>query len=75
MTKAANDNTDPWQTLAAATAKLLSNLDEDQKKEREEKDRADRADKAQRKDQSDYVSSRVREIGAFEARAAGKVRK
>jgi hypothetical protein len=72
MTKAANDNEPTWQTLAAATARVLVKLNEKCDEQRESESNTDRTDEQKRKANSDYVAERVRDIEAFERRAGRK---
>lgn len=66
-TQNANDNNDPWQTLSAATDRVLkSNKEQD-----EEAGDTERKQEEKRKAHRDYVYRRLCELAAFEARAHG----
>lgn len=63
----ANDNNDPWQTLAAATARVLE-AHEQKKEEARENDERKRK---QEREREEYIEHRIRELAAFERRARG----
>lgn len=68
-----NDNTDPWKTLAAATASAILKISEDDQGPTEtERETADRQKKQKEKAHRDFVARRLRDIAAFERRVSGR---
>jgi hypothetical protein len=66
-----NDNKDPWNSLAAVTARVVSKLAEDKKPEGAENGTAEQRSEADEKQHREYVDCRLSELAEFEARARG----
>ncbi len=67
MRKAANDNHDTWQTLAAATARLLKRTEE-QKEDRSGQPHAGRTDEDKAREHRKAVDHGLRELAKWEQR-------
>ena len=63
-----NDNDEPWQTLAAVTARVLK-PDEKQDVEAEGDGARAEAEQEKAKEHRRYVDQRLRDLAAFERRA------
>ena len=69
MKKAANDNTDTWIELAAATANLVRYLEQDRDKPADgQNDQAPGKEIDKQREQQRFVETRLREIRRFERR-------
>lgn len=66
MKNAYNDNKNPWQTLSAATDKVLVNLNKQTEEESGEDRKTSDGAKDKSADRLEYVERRVRDIAAFE---------
>ena len=65
-----NDN-DTWQTLAAATARVVLKLEEKHGADRSEDGAKDQRNERNPKSHNEHVEHRLRELAQFEARARG----
>ncbi|UZE51883.1 hypothetical protein ONR75_15730 [Rhodopseudomonas sp. P2A-2r] len=65
-----NDN-DTWQTLAAATARVVSKLEEKQSQDRADDGAEHHQHEQEEKERREYVEYRLRQLAKFEAQARG----
>lgn len=65
-----NDN-DTWQTLAAATARVVLKLEKQHREERPDDGAEDQRDERDPKAHDEYVERRLQELAQFEARTRG----
>jgi hypothetical protein len=81
MTKAANDNFDPWQSIGLQAALIVNKLrcqaqlsDANEKQDSERSDDRNGTDRSEQDSEQHraYVDQRLRDFRAFERRAGGK---
>ena len=70
MKEAANDNSDTWIELAAATANLVRYLEgrEQQKEDAQRDAEQNKENEQKREEQRAYIEQRLRDVAAFEDR-------
>jgi hypothetical protein len=70
MKNATNDN-NTWQSLAAATARVISKLEEEKPEDRADHGAEHQKDEQAEKTRRDYLEYRMAQIAKFETRANG----
>jgi len=70
-----NNDNDTWQTLGFATARLLVKIDEKHNEHGKGASDAGNRDKSKDGDHARYIDQRLRDLAAFERRAAGGPRR